>query len=94
MRFCYGNARLREHGELKRVEGVKAFFVNDPSRAWYEIRELSQIDRDMSGTIDYDELMALRQKQVRLRTTDKLMEIFTTHPNMLKRIKHLSTLTS
>jgi len=48
----------------------------------------------MSGTIDYGELMDLRQKQVRLGTADKLMELFTTHPNMLKRIKHLSTLTT
>ena len=57
--------------------------------------ELSHIKhRDMSGTIDYDELAALRQKQVRLGTGDKLMELFTTHPNMLKRIKHLSTLTT
>ena len=92
-KLVYGNARFRGSEELKRVEGVKAFFVNDPSRAWSEIRELSQIDRDMSGTIDYDELMELRQKEVRLGTADKLMELFTTHPNMLKRIKHLSTLT-
>jgi len=91
-KLAYGNARLRNSPEMKRVEGVKAFFVNDPSRAWNEIRELSQIDRDMSGTIDYDELMELRQKEVRLGTSHKLMELFTTHPNMLKRIKHLSTL--
>ena len=92
-KLVYGNARLRNSPEMKRVEGVKAFFVNDPSRAWNEIKELSQIDRDMSGTIDYDELMELRQKEIRLGTSHKLMELFTTHPNMLKRIKHLSTLT-
>ena len=92
-KLTYGNARLRDKEELRRVEGVKALFINDPSRAWGEIRELSQIDRDMSGTIDYDELMELRQKEVRLGTAHKLMELFTTHPNMLKRIKHLSTLT-
>ncbi len=91
-KLVYGNARFKGREELKRIEGVKAFFLNDPSRAWREIRELSQIDRDMSGTIDYDELMELRQKEVRLGTSDKLMEIFTTHPNMLKRIKHLSSL--
>jgi heat shock protein HtpX len=91
-KLVYGNARAKNSEELKRVEGVKAFFVNDPSRAWYEIKELSQIDQNMSGTIDYDELMALRQKKVRLGTADKMMELFTTHPNMLKRIKHLSTL--
>jgi len=92
-KLVYGNARFRDKEELKRVEGVRAFFLNDPARAWGEIRQLSQIDRDMSGTIDYDELMELRQKEVRLGTADKLMELFTTHPNMLKRIKHLSTLT-
>jgi len=92
-KLVYGNARFKDKEELKQIEGVKAFFVNDPSRSWYEIRELSELDRDMSGTIDYDELMALRQKQVRLGAADKLMELFSTHPNMLQRIKHLSTLT-
>lgn len=91
-KLVYGNARLRRSEELKRIEGIKAFFLNDPSRAWNEIRELSQIDRDMSGTIDYDELMELRQKKVRLRTSDKMMELFRSHPNTLRRIKHLSTL--
>lgn len=92
-KLAYGNARFRGREELRRVEGVKAFFVNDPSRAWEEVRELSQVDRDMSGTIDMGELMELRRKTVKLGFGDKLLEIFTTHPNMLKRIKHLSTLT-
>jgi len=91
-KLAYGNARFKGSQELKQAGRVRAFFVNDPTRAWYEVRELSQIDLDMSGTIDYDELAELRQKEVRLGTTDKLMELFTTHPNMLKRIKHLSTL--
>ena len=91
-KLVYGNARFKNKEELKQIEGVKAFFVNDPSQAWKEIKELSQVDLDMSGTIDYNELMELRQKEVRLGTSAKLMELFTTHPNMLKRIKHLSTL--
>ena len=93
-KLVYGNARFKDKEELRRIEGVKAFFLNDPSRAWIEIKELSQIDRDMSGTIDYNELLELRQKKVRVSAADKMMELFTTHPNMLKRIKHLSTLTS
>jgi len=91
-KLVYGNARFRGSAELRKVERVRAFFVNDPSRAWYEVRDLKQVDRDMSGTIDYDELAELRQKQVKLTSGDKFMEFFTTHPNMLKRIKHLSTL--
>jgi heat shock protein HtpX len=92
-KLAYGNARFQGKQELKQVQGMKAFFVNDPSRAWYEVKELSQVDRDMSGTIDSDELMELRGKTVRLSATDKMMELLTTHPNMLKRIKHLSSLT-
>jgi len=91
-KLVYGNARFRDKEEMKQVEGVRAFFLNDPTRSWYEVKELSQVDQDMSGTIDYGELMDLRQKELRLSTSDKMMELFTTHPNMLKRIKHLSTL--
>jgi len=90
-KLAYGNARVPKEA-FKRVEGVKAFFVNDPSRALTEIRELKAVDTDMSGTIDANELEALRIKAVRLSTGDKLMELFRTHPNMLKRIKRLSLL--
>jgi heat shock protein HtpX len=93
-RLVYGNARLRDRDEFKRVEGVKAFFLNDPSRSRYEIKELSQVDRDMSGTIDSDELLELRQRKLKIKASDRLMELFTTHPNMLKRIKNLAALTT
>ncbi|MFC1920307.1 zinc metalloprotease HtpX [Chloroflexota bacterium] len=91
-KLVHGNARFRGKEEMKKVEGVRAFFLNDPTRSWQEVKELAQIDQDMSGTIDSMELMDLRQKEVKLGTGDKMMELFTTHPNMLKRIKHLSTL--
>ena len=90
-KLAYGKARVPKES-FKRVEGVKAFFVNDPSRALTEVRELKEVDTDMSGTIDADELAALRVKSMHLGTSDKLMELFSTHPNMLKRIKHLSSL--
>lgn len=78
--------------QYKKVEGVKSFFINDPSRALTELKELKEVDTDMSGTIDTNELEALRIKSVRLGTADKLTEFFSTHPNMLKRIKRLSSL--
>jgi len=90
-KLVFGNARVPKES-LKRAEGVKAFFVNDPSRALYEVGDLREIDLDMSGTIDSYELDALRSKRVRLGTGDRLLELMSTHPNMLKRIKHLSTL--
>jgi len=90
-KLVYGSARVPKD-TLKMVEGYKAFFASDPSRALYEIRDLKEIDRDLSGTIDAEELAALRLKKVSVSRSDKLLEIFTTHPNMLKRIKRLSEL--
>lgn len=88
-KLVYGSARLNPES-LKEVEGLKAFFVNDPSRALSEIRELSQLDLDKSGTIDAYELESLRTKKINLGFADRLFESMSTHPNMLKRIKKLS----
>ncbi len=90
-KLVYGSARVSKEN-LKQMEGLKGFFLNDPSRAANEITELKAIDIDMSGTIDPDELEVLRKKKVTVGGADKFMELFSTHPNMLKRIKHLSTL--
>ena len=88
-KLVYGSARMGKDS-LKETEGLKAFFVNDPSRALNEIRELSQVDMDRSGTIDPDELALLRSKNFKLNFRDRLLEALSTHPNMLKRIKYLS----
>ncbi len=90
-KLVYGSAKISKE-TLKPVEGMKAFFANDPSRASEEIRELSQIDLDKNGTIDFNELSALRTKPVKIKTTEKILEMLSTHPNMLKRIQRLSTL--
>lgn len=88
-KLVYGSARA-ERGASREVEGLKAFFLNDPSRALSEVRELSQLDLDKSGTIDPYELQALRRKSLRLGFSDRMLELLSTHPNMLKRIKRLS----
>ncbi len=90
-KLVYGSARFSKDS-LKQVEGMKAFFASDPSRASYEIRELSQLDFDRSGTIDKNELMMLRTRPIKVSGTDRFMEMFSTHPNMLRRIQRLSTL--
>ena len=88
-KLVYGSARIDKQ-TLKEAEGFKAFFVNDPSRALNEIQELRQLDLDRSGTIDRNELQMLQNKSVQLSFGDKLLELLSTHPNMLKRIKQLS----
>jgi heat shock protein HtpX len=91
-KLTQASARPRVKEEMKRVEAVKAFFVTDPARAYMEVREISQIDRGGRGVITYDDLMDLRQKEVRLSFGSQMAELFMTHPNMVKRVKHLSTL--
>jgi len=88
-KLVYGSARADKES-MKEVEGLKAFFVNDPSRAWKEIRDLSQLDMDKDGTLDASELELLRNKEVKLGFGDRMMEVLSTHPNMLKRIRRLS----
>jgi heat shock protein HtpX len=95
-KLVYSSAQLKRssnaQGELRRVEGAKAFFLNDVSRSWNEVKDLREVDRDLSGTIDQNELLVLRSEKVKLGKSEKMMEIFTTHPNMLKRIKRLASL--
>ena len=88
-KLVYGSARMDKES-LKEVEGLKAFFVNDPSQALNELKELRQLDLDKSGTIDASELAMLKNKKVHLGFADRLLEALSTHPNMLKRIKQLS----
>ncbi len=88
-KLVYGSARMNKES-LKEVEGLKAFFVNDPSQALNEIKELRQLDLDKSGTIEASELERLRNSPVRLGMGDRMLELLSTHPNMLKRIKRLS----
>jgi heat shock protein HtpX len=88
-KLVYGSARMNKES-LRNAEGMKAFFVNDPSRAVNEFKDLKALDLDSSGTISAQELDALRNKSVSMNFGDRMMEVFSTHPNMLKRIKRLS----
>ncbi len=88
-KLAYGSARIDKES-LKETEGIKAFFVNDPSKAMSDIKELSQLDLDRSGSLDALELGRLRTQKIQLGFADKAMELLSTHPNMLKRIKMLS----
>ena len=89
-KLVYGSAKLKQD-QLREAEGMKAFFANDPSCSRREIKELKQLDLDKSGTLDTSELMAFRDKDIKLNFGDRMMEAFSTHPNMLKRIKHISS---
>ncbi|MCM8827147.1 MAG: zinc metalloprotease HtpX [Candidatus Omnitrophica bacterium] len=88
-KLVYGSVRTDKE-ELREVEGIKAFFVNDPTKAINELQELSQLDLNRDGIIDNKELELISRKRVNISFADKLLELLSTHPNMLKRIKQLS----
>ncbi|RLI94341.1 MAG: peptidase [Candidatus Altiarchaeales archaeon] len=90
-KIVYGSAKM-PRSLVRQAEGFKAFFLNDPSKAYKEIQEIGELDIDMSGTIDEKELAQLKRRKIKLSTADKIMELLSTHPNMLKRIRYLSTL--
>lgn len=90
-KLVYGSARVNKD-ELKKVEGLKAFFVNDVSDAKNEIDDLKSMDLDMDGSISESELAQIKYTKTRVGIGSKIMEAFSTHPNMVKRIKRLSEL--
>ena len=90
-KLVYGSVNLDKRA-VKEVEGVKAFFVNDISDAQNEISDLRQLDTDMDGVISERELAEMRNMDTNIGTGSKIMELLSTHPNMVKRIKRLAEL--
>ena len=90
-KLVYGSANM-DKKQVKEVEGVKAFFVNDISDASNEISDLEQIDLDRDGIISETELAELKNTEIRIKTGSKITELISTHPNMVKRIKRLAEL--
>jgi heat shock protein HtpX len=92
-KLVYGSVNLDKR-QVKEVEGVKAFFVNDISDAHNEISDLEQLDLDMDGSISEMELAELRNMKTSIGTGSKIMELLSTHPNMVKRVKRLAELSN
>ncbi len=90
-KLVYGSATANKD-EIKEVEGLKAFFVNDISDAGNEINDLQQLDINMDGVISEEELSRLKYSDTNIGAGQSIMELLSTHPNMVKRVKRLSEL--
>lgn len=90
-KLVYGAAKAPE-SEIKDIEGTKAFFLNNISDARKDIYSLSQLDFNNDGIIDEEELKYLKESNINIDSRSKIMELLSTHPDMLKRIKRLSEL--
>ncbi|MDI6916495.1 MAG: zinc metalloprotease HtpX [Thermoplasmatales archaeon] len=78
---------------LKQVEGMKAFFASDPSTSRKDLTDLRQADLNRDGHLDKYEVEAFA-KESRVRGVDRIMEIFSSHPNIVKRIKRLHAIST
>lgn len=65
----------------------KALFISDPDRAETDSAALSNFGRGMSDRGLVDEVLHRK-----VTTFDKVMEIFSTHPNIVKRLRALQEL--
>jgi heat shock protein HtpX len=90
-KLTYSSA-VADKKEVKEIEGIKAFFVNDISNAGEAVSDLKQVDLDMDGIISQSELEELKYSNTKIGTGSKIMELLSTHPNMVKRVKRLSEL--
>ncbi len=75
-----GKIVYRGH-DVHRYSGVKALFIADPDRAVEEMVELAR-----ENMLDRRVLSIARRK---VTFADNLMELFSTHPNTVKRIRRL-----
>ncbi|MDR2831136.1 MAG: M48 family metalloprotease [Methanobrevibacter sp.] len=87
-KLVYGTSKV-DKNEVKKVKGTSAFFLNDIGNSDFDIHELSQLDTDNDGKISASELSQLKYRKIHVSTGKKAMEIFSTHPNMLKRMRKL-----
>jgi heat shock protein HtpX len=87
-RMIYGNARVRPDTIRKEMGSMRAFFATDPVTARGDLKDLSAADLDKNGSIDAYELKLFAERAKASRA-DRLMELFSTHPNAVSRVKRL-----
>ena len=77
------NSRKKSTGS----SSFKALFISDPDRSEVDSAALAQLGRGMDDRKLVDEV--LRRK---VTTFDRIMEVFSTHPNIVKRLRALQEL--
>ena len=90
-KLSYGAARCNEK-TIADLNTNRAFFVNDINNAKHDVNDFQQIDFDGDGRISDDELRKLANSEVRISRKNGVMELLSTHPDSLKRVKRLAEL--
>ena len=76
----------RTRQQTKNLNAFKALFITDPDRANVDSAELSTMSVAGSQKL-VQEILSKK-----LTTADRILEIFSTHPNIVKRLKALQEL--
>ncbi|WP_295610502.1 zinc metalloprotease HtpX [uncultured Methanobrevibacter sp.] len=90
-KLSYGAARCNEQ-VINDLNTNRAFFVNDINNAKHDVTDFRQIDFDGDGKITDEELRRLANADVKISKKSGAMELFSTHPDSLKRVKRLAEL--
>ena len=90
-KLSYGAARCSKE-TIDDLNTNRAFFVNDINNAKHDINDFKQIDFDGDGKISDEELRKLANSEVKISKTNGIMELLSTHPDSLKRVKRLAEL--
>ena len=90
-KLSYGAARCSKE-TIDEVNTNRAFFVNDVNNARNDITDFQQIDFDGDGKISEEELKRLLNSDVKISRKNGIMELLSTHPDSLKRVKRLAEL--
>ena len=90
-KLSYGASRCSKE-TIDEVNTNRAFFINDVNNAKLDITDFQQIDFDGDGKISDEELRRLVSADVKISSKNGIMEIFSTHPDSLKRVKRLAEL--
>ncbi|WP_298517479.1 zinc metalloprotease HtpX [uncultured Methanobrevibacter sp.] len=90
-KLSYGAARCSKE-TIDELNTNRAFFVNDVNNAEHDVTDFQQIDFDGDGKISDEELRRLVNSEVKISKKNGIMELLSTHPDSLKRVKRLAEL--
>lgn len=77
----------KSNARINSLSSFKALFISDPDSTERDLQEISQ-----ASMYEADRSLVEAYLNRRLTTADRIAELFSTHPNMIKRLRYLHEL--